>query len=184
MRAGLTRGKASIETTTSIATTRSRRTMPLSSLKRREQPLTKKYKYSTIAKVVGFIFTMFIISAATSFFQHKSPTPADLIIDYVKQTGPTLPKLIGNGTRLDYLSPGNNKVTYHCTLVDVSSSDIRSAPGFANIISNFSAALKKQMCSTTEIRRLLDMGITLESEYRSSDQVVFTTLSVSGQDCK
>lgn len=146
--------------------------------------MTQKSKYSTVVKVVGFIFTMLIISFAAKLFQYTSPTPADIIIDYVKQTGPTLPKLIGKGTRLDYLSPGNNKVTYHCTLVDVSSTDIRSTPGFANIINNFSAALKKQMCSTSETRRLLDMGITLESEYRSSDQVVFTTLSVSGQDCK
>jgi hypothetical protein len=104
----------------------------------------------------------------------------DALVKVSAQMNKKMPIAVDQDTRLDSVSaePGKH-LTYHYTLVSVSSSDVDQAK-FNKLIK---PQLKTRLCESVEMKKFLKNGVTISYLYRGNDGHLIGGAEFSPSDC-
>ena len=147
---------------------------------------------STIWKILGVIGLLIVVAFAGSigkligrstserFFEGKESAEINsVLLKTANEINKKLPIMIDKNTRLDSTVGLNNKFQYNYTMVSFTSLEIDQS----TLKGQFPLMIKNRACSSKDMKRFFENGVTVDYVYRGKNGNSITTISVTPSKC-
>lgn len=141
--------------------------------------------FEVLAMLVAMVMVGAVVrgcmSSTDGVGQSSQPTSSQIVYAVSDEVNKKLPLFIDSETRLDKVVPshGGSRMTYSYTLVNRRSSDVdRSA-----FRSTVFPGVKVGVCTSPDMARIRELGVTVDYAYSGYDGVEVARLSVAPSEC-